>query len=135
MINPYMNIPAYQPNVLPQQQILQANGKQSIDALRMSPNSSVLIADSTEPIVWRCISDGLGNVTAEAFDITPHKTEEQQAQDELVKINERISRLEALYEQSIIGRNDEQFITDQTDGASTQKRRKSASNVKPGDSE
>lgn len=43
---------------LPPQQILQANGKASIDAIRMSPNSSVLIADTTEPIVWKCVSDG-----------------------------------------------------------------------------
>ena len=62
---------------LPPQQILQANGKASIDAIRMAPNSSVLIADTTQPIVWKCVSDGLGNVTAEAFDITHHKTEEE----------------------------------------------------------
>ena len=66
---------------LPPQQILQANGKASIDAIRMSPNSSVLIADTTEPIVWKCVSDGLGNVTAEAFDITHHKTEAEVEKD------------------------------------------------------
>lgn len=65
---------AYQnQNVLPQQQVLQANGKASIDALRMSPNSSVLIMDSTAPMVWLCTSDSLGNVSASAYDITPHK--------------------------------------------------------------
>ena len=88
--------------ILPPQQILQANGKASIDMIRMSPNSSVLIADTTEPIVWKCVSDGLGNVTAEAFDITHHKSEEE-VEKELTanllnEISERLKRLETNYE-------------------------------------
>lgn len=80
--NPYQPVfspfampqPAPQPqNVLPAQQVLQANGKQSIDGLRMAPNSSVLVMDTTAPIVWLCTSDGLGNVTSAPYDITPHK--------------------------------------------------------------
>ena len=93
---------------LPPQQILQANGKASIDAIRMSPNSSVLIADTTEPIVWKCVSDGLGNVTAEAFDITHHKTEEEVEKENtnnlLNDISKRLERLENKYE-SIINRH------------------------------
>jgi len=95
---------------LPPQQILQANGKTSIDAIRMSPNSSVLIADTTAPIVWKCVSDGLGNVTAEAFDISHHKTEEEMEKETttnlLNDISERLKRLEFNYE-SIINRNNE----------------------------
>ena len=95
---------------LPPQQILQANGKASIDAIRMSPNSSVLIADTTEPIVWKCISDGLGNVKAEAYDITRHKTEEEVEKENtnnlLNDISERLKRLENNYE-SVINRNNE----------------------------
>ena len=90
---------------LPPQQILQANGKASIDAIRMSPNSSVLIADTTEPIVWKCVSDGLGNVTAEAFDITHHKTEAEVEKENtnnlLNDISERLKRLEFNYESFI----------------------------------
>ena len=75
--NPYMvgiqpQIQTPYQNVLPQQQILTANGKTSIDALKMSPNSSCLIADTTAPIIWKCVSDGLGNVSAEAYDISVH---------------------------------------------------------------
>ena len=90
---------------LPPQQILQANGKTSIDAIRMSPNSSVLIADTTAPIVWKCVSDGLGNVTAEAFDITHHKTEEEVEKENttnlLNEISKRLERLESKYESSV----------------------------------
>lgn len=61
------------PNVLPPQQVLQANGKASISALRMSPNSSALIMDTTAPMVWLCTSDSIGNVTSVPYDISPHK--------------------------------------------------------------
>ena len=107
MFNPYLNPynppPTYQQqNILPPQQILQAKGKASIDMLRMSPNSSVLIADETAPIVWKCTSDSLGNVTALPFDISPHKDEEQQAQESLTivvnNLDERLRRLEDVYE-------------------------------------
>ena len=106
-------------NVLPPQQILQANGKASIDALRMSPNSSVLIADNTAPIVWKCVSDGLGNVSAEPFDITPHKTQEQIEKDNLIaliqSIDKRLQAIEVRYDESIIKQpaepDDSEFIT------------------------
>ena len=84
--------------ILPPQQILQANGKASIDMIRMSPNSSVLIADTTQPIVWKCVSDGLGNVSSKAFDITPHKSEEEVEKENLntilKNITERLEKLE-----------------------------------------
>jgi len=107
---------------LPPQQILQANGKTSIDAIRMSPNSSVLIADTTQPIVWKCVSDGLGNVTAEAFDITHHKSEEEVEKENtnnlLNDISKRLERLENKYE-SFIDRHyestDETAFTDDKD--------------------
>ena len=72
--SPFSSTPQPQAaNVLPPQQVLQANGKASVDAIRMSPNSSVLIMDNTAPIVWLCTSDGLGNVTSTPYDISPHK--------------------------------------------------------------
>ena len=113
---PYMNPnfgmnpinPTSQQNILPPQQILQANGKPSIDALRMSPNSSALIADSTQPVIWKCISDSLGNVSAVAYDVTLHKdetvTEKETMTRSLESITERLDRLERNYE-SITSRN------------------------------
>ena len=130
--NPYMQ----RPNVLPPQQILQANGKQSIDMLQMSPNSSVLIADTTAPIVWRCVSDGLGNVTSEAFDIVPHKDEAAKEQETLAMINERLTRLEGIVnEQSAFGRNNNEFSAVKTGIAGGQKRKKSTGDAQPDDVE
>ena len=60
-------------NVLPPQQVIRVAGKKSIDKLEMSPDSSVLIMDTSAPIVWLCVSDGLGNVTSTAYDIALHQ--------------------------------------------------------------
>lgn len=103
-----------QQNVLPPQQILQANGKASIEALRMSPNSSALIADSTQPVIWKCISDSLGNVSAVAYDVTPHKDEAVAEKETMTRslesITERLTRLEKNYE-SITSRNTQPTAT------------------------
>lgn len=87
-------------NILPQQQIMQTNGKPTFDTFRMSPNSSILIADTSAPIVWKCTSDGLGNVSSEAFDITPHKDasvlDVSAITTILSEMNTRITKLEEM---------------------------------------
>lgn len=136
--NPYLQ----NSNILPPQQIIQANGKQSIDSLRMSPNSSALIADTTAPIVWRCVSDGLGNVTAQAFDILPHKSEEEIEKDNLTStiksLEQRVKELESKYEQSNIKRVIEPNANDAEREAikkSDAGRKKSAGAIKSDDAE
>lgn len=62
--------PAQQANVLVPQQVLEVEGQKSINALRMSPNSSLIAADKTGPYVWMCVSDGIGTVTAKRYKIT-----------------------------------------------------------------
>ena len=73
--NPYMNQPQAQMPILPQQQIIQVNGKASIDTLQLAPNSSLLAMDTSAPIVWMCVSDGIGKVTSTPYDIVVHKDE------------------------------------------------------------
>ena len=58
-------------------QILQANGKDSVKSIRMSPNSSAIVCDSMLPVIYKCVSDSLGNVTISEFDVSPRKTEEE----------------------------------------------------------
>lgn len=78
----YQPYPYYQPYTptmmqntptLPAQQIIQVNGKSSVDTIQLAPNSSVLVMDTSAPIVWMCVSDGIGKVTATPYDITVHK--------------------------------------------------------------
>lgn len=61
--------------ILPQQQIIQVNGKASVDTISLAPNSSILVMDTSAPIVWMCVSDGVGKVTATPYDIVVHKEE------------------------------------------------------------
>ena len=102
--NPFaapFNAPAFQqPNMtpaapaqptLPAQQVLQVNGQASIAALRMAPNSSVIAMDTTAPLVWICTSDGIGTVTAKAFDITPH---EERPPVDVASIEQRLAAVE-----------------------------------------
>ena len=64
-----------QQQILPQQQIIQVNGKASVDSIQLAPNSSILVLDTTAPIVWMCVSDGVGRVTSTPYDISVHKEE------------------------------------------------------------
>lgn len=74
MYNPYqMYNPYMQQTALPQQQIVQVNGKSSVDTIHLAPNSSLLAMDTTAPIVWMCVSDGVGKVTSTPYDITVHQ--------------------------------------------------------------
>ena len=133
----------YQPNLLPQQQIIQANGKASIDALRMAPNSSVLIMDTTAPLVWMCVSDGLGNVSATAYDIAVHKDPEPisiNALDErLAAIEKVLANMEVMYGKSdaftVEQGNAGQLITGQANVGPAPKRKKPTGNAPADDVE
>lgn len=76
---------------LPQQQVIQVNGKASVDTIQLAPNSSVLVMDTSAPIVWLCVSDGVGRVTATPYDITEHK---DAPPVDMRKIEERVAALE-----------------------------------------
>jgi len=78
---------------LQQQQIIQVNGKASVDTIQLAPNSSVLLMDTTAPIVWLCVSDGVGKVSASAYDITPHK---EKPPVDVESIEQRISKVEKI---------------------------------------
>ena len=104
-----------QPNILQAQQVLQANGKASVDALRMAPNSSVLIMDNTAPIVWLCTSDSIGNVTSVPYDITPHK---DPAPVDVGGLEQRISNIEAILaklEEKINAKSDVESVRQKPD--------------------
>ena len=89
--------PAAYANVLPQQQIIQVNGKASVDSIQLAPNSSVLLMDTSAPIVWMCVSDGLGKVTSTPYDIVEHKQQEViTLETRIASIESRLSKMEEL---------------------------------------
>ena len=98
-------------NILPPQQVIQVNGKQSVDAIRMSPNSSVLLMDNSAPIVWLCVSDGVGNVTSTAYDIMKHQ-ETPPVDTKSLEI--RVSKLEEII-------NDQSHVTSSEQSSNAEK--------------
>lgn len=98
-MNPYYN--AFNPYqmgqhnapTLQQQQIIQVNGKASVDTIQLAPNSSVLLMDTTAPMVWMCVSDGVGRVTSTPYDIKVH---EEKPPVDVESIEQRISKVEKI---------------------------------------
>ena len=86
--NPYSNyMPTGPQNAAGAQQvfngqIIRVNGKNGADALRLAPNSSVLLMDENDPIVWLKVTDGAGYATALPVDVN--------------SLEERVKRLEDL---------------------------------------
>ena len=77
--NPYGYAPVSQQNgagsVLPQQsQIIRVNGKNGAEAFRMAPNSSILLMDENDPIVWLKTSDGACYCTVTPYTIAPYQS-------------------------------------------------------------
>ena len=91
---------------IPQQQVLQANGRASVESMRLAPNSSVFVLDTTAPIVWLCVSDSLGNVSSTPYDI---KTHEEPILCEKQGIEERLAALEESI-RKLIGENHESNV-------------------------
>jgi hypothetical protein len=93
--NPYNYVQsnAFQQNILPQQQIIQVNGKASVDTMQLAPNSSLLAMDTSAPIVWMCVSDGIGKVTATPYDITVHKEEPPV---DIKSVEQRLNNIESI---------------------------------------
>ena len=61
----------------------------------MAPNSSVLLLDMNDPLIWFVSTDGAGYKTCLPYTITPYQPETKASVEELVeKINNRLDKLE-----------------------------------------
>ena len=74
-------------------QITRVNGKNGADALRLAPNSSVLLMDENDPIVWLKVTDGAGYATTTPYSIAPYQTA---LPVDVNSLEERVKRLEDL---------------------------------------
>lgn len=93
---------------LPRYEILKVNGKNGAEALQMGPNSSVLLLDETNPIVWLAQTDSAGYKTSTPYKIIPFEPEKPV---DVKSLEERIANLERMvleYESNVAtadGRN------------------------------
>lgn len=97
--NPYSNyMPTGPQNAAGAQQVFngqitRVNGKNGADALRLAPNSSVLLMDENDPIVWLKVTDGAGYATTTPYSIAPYQTA---LPVDVNSLEERVKRLEDL---------------------------------------
>ena len=64
--NPYLyNLPHYE--------VIKVHGREGANAFQMGPNSSLLLLDENDPIVWLAKTDGAGYKTVTPFRITPYE--------------------------------------------------------------
>lgn len=77
-------------NSMLKQEIVKVNGENGARAFQLAPNSSVLLLDENNPIVWLVQTDGAGYKTVSPFSITPYQPAPP------VDLNDLKSRLERL---------------------------------------
>lgn len=77
-------------------EVVSVNGEQEANSYPIPPNSSILMLDSTQPVVWLKITDAASYPTVTGYEITPIKkpvTPVEQSYD-FTKLEERIANLE-----------------------------------------
>lgn len=100
----------YQPSFyasMPTQQIIRVTGENGARAYQLPPSSSILLLDSTEPIVWLKTTDGAGYPT-----VIPYRIEEVKPQHE-VNVNDFDERLRKL-EETIYGKSNNSEVESAT---------------------
>ena len=110
------------------QQIIKVHGRNGADTFQMSPNSSAILLDESEPIIYLAQSDGAGYKTITAYDISPHK---EVSPTNISELEQRIARLEAKLNEPDTS-NPKQWKSEQTksstsNGSNPQSNKQSAS--------
>ena len=72
-------------------QIIRVNGENGARAFQMAPNSSSLLLDENNPILWLCQTDGAGYKSVTPYKIEPYKPEPA---PDLEDILQRLNKLE-----------------------------------------
>ncbi len=76
------------------QEVIRVNGENGAKAFNMAPNSSVLLLDEHDPIVWLKTTDGAGYPTVTGYQITPMMTQSEKDASMIASLEERINKLE-----------------------------------------
>lgn len=93
--NPYQFAPAQQ--VQQRTEIARVNGEAGANAYNLAPNSSILLLDEMNPIIYLKTTDSGGYPSVIAYQIAPYQKEEQ---TDIKSLESRIARLEGLVSES-----------------------------------
>lgn len=105
--DPYQQrLDSMQRQMLPRLDIIHVNGENGARAFRMAPNSNAILLDDTAPVVWLVQSDGAGYHTATPYTIAP--MEQVQPEDAIKSLENRLSRLEAMINESHAQQTDQE---------------------------
>lgn len=74
------------------QEVVKVNGRPGAETYQLAPDSSVLLLDTSAPIVWLVQTDGAGYKSLLPYDIKPH--EEKPPEDKFKSLEDRITKLE-----------------------------------------
>lgn len=97
MYNPYPNFNnPYTPqfnmqNITPKNEVVRVNGRNGAETYQLPPNSSILLLDTSAPIIWLKTTDGAGYPSLQAYGITPIKENNYTK-----SIEDRLTRLEEI---------------------------------------
>lgn len=81
----------------PRQEIVKVNGRNGAEAFQIAPNSSVLLLDIENPIVYLKTSDGAGYSVVTPYAITPYVPEKPV---DVKSLEQRIARIEEMLNES-----------------------------------
>lgn len=85
------------PRQAPHYEIVKVNGEAGARAFQMAPNSSLFLADATNPnLIWLVQTDGAGYLTPTPLDVSIHQ---EQPQPNYSNLEERVKHLEDMYGQ------------------------------------
>ena len=89
------NLPQVQPNILdPHIEIYRVNGEEGAKAFRLAPNSSVILMDTNNPLIWVVVTDGAGYKTVTPFTISPYEPPKPITTNDLSAVITRLEQLE-----------------------------------------
>lgn len=97
MYNPYPNFNnPYTPqfnmqSMPPKNEVVRVNGRNGAETYQLPPNSSILLLDTSAPIIWLKTTDGAGYPSLQAYGITPMKENNYTK-----SIEDRLTRLEEI---------------------------------------
>lgn len=99
-LNPYLNMYQQQnqqpiQQQMPKQEVVKVNGENGARAYPLGANSSILMLDETQPILWLKVTDGASYPTITPYMISPYKPPEVAQKEELYAgIESRLAKLE-----------------------------------------
>lgn len=95
-LNPAQAGNPYQP--VTKQEIIRVNGENGAKAFQMPPNSSALLLDEAQPLIWLKQTDGAGYPTVTAYKIEPYTPEATAAVSS--DLERRVKKLEEIINES-----------------------------------